>query len=225
MLRQKASLSSEVVFTENRCSLNNVLFVPPAVSHFTAGWTEEQRNPSPMEAGSQLALRSHSLILIIVCPSICNEIDMPLDVVKGSNITLVPTSQWGPVFAQLALHSVHTRTNLIWPEGGSCDWWFHHVSSATAIWPGSTAVRMLVCGCACVNSCLNVTMNKNVMPLWVWIFRAKRLWMGSYMQVQKNPHWPSHMRSCSSSSCSLVVCAPTFPKQVTSCEPTLSRLC
>lgn len=56
MWRQKASPPSEVQFAENRCGLNNVLSILPAVSHFTAGWTEEQRNPSPVEAASQLAL-------------------------------------------------------------------------------------------------------------------------------------------------------------------------
>lgn len=158
MLRQKASLPSEVESAENRCKLNNVLSIPPAVSHFAVGWTEEQRNPSLVEAASQLALRS--LVLIIVRPSICHEIDMPPRVVKSPGMPLAPASQRGPVFAQLALRSVHTGTNLIWPEGGSCDWWFHHVSSATAIWPGSTAARTLVCGCACVYNCLNVTVNR-----------------------------------------------------------------
>lgn len=58
----------------------------------------------------------------------------------------IPASQQEPVSARLALCSVHTRTNLIWPEGGSGDWWFHHVSSATAIWPGTTTAAALFLG-------------------------------------------------------------------------------
>lgn len=161
MLRQKASLPSEAAFAENRCGWNNVLSIPPAVSHFAAGWTDEQRNPSPVEAASQLAWRSRSLVPIIVRPSICHEIDMPPDVVKSPGMALAPAIRGGPVFTRLPPRSAHTRTNLIWPEGGSCDWWFHHVSSATAIWLGSTAVRTCVCGCARVYNRLNVTVNKN----------------------------------------------------------------
>lgn len=38
---------------------------------------------------------------------------MPPDVVESPGMPLAPASQRGPVFAQLALHSAHTRTNLI----------------------------------------------------------------------------------------------------------------
>lgn len=147
MLRQKASFLQRRSLQRTDAGLNNVLSIPPAVSHFAAGWTAQQRNPSLVEAASQLAFRSHSLVLIHV-------IDMPPDVVKSPGMPLTPSSQLGPVFARLALLSAHIRTNLIWPEGAFCDWWFHHVSSATAIWSGSTAARMLVCGCAYVHNCL-----------------------------------------------------------------------
>lgn len=113
MLRQEASLPSEEEFAENRCGLNNAPSIPPAVSHFAVGWTEEGRNPSPVEDASQWALQSHSLVLIIIRPSICRRIDMPPDVVESPGMPLAPASQRGPVFAQLALHSAHTRTNLI----------------------------------------------------------------------------------------------------------------
>lgn len=56
----------------------------------------------------------------------------------------IPASQQESISAWLALCSAHTRTNLIWPEGGSGDWWFHHVSSATAIWPGTTAAALFL---------------------------------------------------------------------------------
>ena len=212
MLRQEASLPSVEEFAENRCGLNNELSIPPAVSHFTVGWTEEGRNPSPVEDVSQWALGSHSLVLIIVRPSICRRIDTPPDVVESPGMPLTPASQRGPVFAQLALHSAHTRTNLIWPEGGSFDWWFHYVSSATAIWPGSTAVRVPVCGCVHVWTTVWMWQwIRNLIQCRVRIFRTEMCRCGGI-----------HMRD---SSCSPVVCGATFPKRVTSCEPTLSRLC
>lgn len=55
MLRQEASLPSEDEFAENRCGLNNAPSIPPAVSHFAVGWTEEGRNPSPVEDASRWA--------------------------------------------------------------------------------------------------------------------------------------------------------------------------
>lgn len=175
MLRQKASLPSVVEFAENRCGLNNEPPIPAAVSHFSAGW-----NPSPSEATSQLVLWSHSLVLIIVRPSIWHEIDVPLDVMKSPGLPLMPASQWGPVFARLALRSVHTRTNLIWPEGGSCDWWFYHISSATAIWAGSTAVRV----CVEMHECTNVWMNRNSTVLVCEHIEDRHIWI--YACVQRH---------------------------------------
>lgn len=39
-----------VEIAENRCRLNNKLCIPAAVSHFAVGWTEEHKDPSPVEA-------------------------------------------------------------------------------------------------------------------------------------------------------------------------------
>ncbi len=156
MLRQKAKMSS---FRGGVC--REQMQVEQCALHpsscFSFRWRVDWRTEE-----SVTALQSRSLVLIIVRPSICHVIDMPPRVMKSPGMPLTPASQGGPVFARLALLSVHTRTNLIWPEGGSCDWWFHHVSSATAIWPSSTAEQMLVCGCACVCvcNCLNVTVNR-----------------------------------------------------------------
>lgn len=145
MHSQKAAVLEKCFFAESRYYLNNELSVAPAVSHFAVGWTEQQKNLSPVEDASQLALISHSLSLIAVRPSICHKIHALPDVVKRPGVSCVPSSQQGLVCARLALRSAHTRTNLIWPEGGFGDWWFHHVSSASAIWPGTTAASF-VCG-------------------------------------------------------------------------------
>lgn len=101
ILKQKNILPSEVLIAENRCRLNNELSIPAAGFHFAVGWTEERKNLPPVETVSHLALWNHSLILIIIHPSICHETDVPPDVMKSPGRPLLPTSQQGPVFARL----------------------------------------------------------------------------------------------------------------------------
>lgn len=83
MLRQKASSFQRRGLQRTDVGLSSILSIPPAVSHLAAGWTGEQRNLSPVEAVSQLAFGSRSLVLIPV-------IDLPPDVVKSPGVPSCP---------------------------------------------------------------------------------------------------------------------------------------
>lgn len=141
------------------------------------------------------------LVLVIIHPSICHK----TDIVKSPGMPLTPANQRRLVSAQLALRYVHTRTNLIWPVGGSCDWSliippsiFSHGNLAWLYY----CVGVCECGHSCERNYLAVTVKTKENRLCASIFRKKEFGVCTW----KHPHWRSHMRSHSSSSCSLVFC-------------------
>lgn len=213
MLRQEASLPSEDEFAENRCGLNNAPSIPPAVSHFAVGWTEEGRNPSPVEDASRWAFakpQPRPNHRPSIHPSAAGLICLRMSWKAPACPSRPPASEG---LSLLSWHCTPLTPGQTWfdqREALVID------DSTTYLQPQQSGPARLLCECLCVGVHVWTT-------VWVWqrirnlirsgvrIFRTEMCRCGSI-----------HMRG---SSCPPVVCGATFPKRVTSCEPTLSRLC
>lgn len=157
-------------------------------------------------------MRSHSLVLIIVRPSIHLPQDWYASGCRGKPRHAPRARQ--PARACLCSAGTALRSHQDKPDltRGRLSW----LMIPPRIFSHSNLAPLDCCAVLCVGVHVWTTVwmwqwIRNLIRSGVRIFRTEMCRCGSI-----------HMRG---SSCPPVVCGATFPKRVTSCEPTLSRLC